>query len=292
MKSYTTLRNLYGSLTNDTGATNLTLGDQLINDGIREFTGAVSGYYLYDDQDITMIADTQFYDLNNDFGKLRAVKKTIGSQIYTPTEINSLDRWNKLNQSVSASNIPDYFFILNNQIGFYPTPSDTETVTVYYQKKFKDLSVADITTSTIATATNGSKNIVASGGLVADMVGRYLRITTPTGDGLWYKIDTFTDATHITIDKNYQGTSIAAGTAACIIGEMPIIPEAYHIAPVQYAVAQYWQMNGEPVRAREYERRYAELIARAKADINSLSTSPVLNDMPIQITNPNLTISL
>jgi len=284
MKTYTTLRNLYGSLTNDTGATNLTLGDQLINDGIREFAGAVPGYYLYDTQDITMIADTQFYDLKNDFKKLRAVKKVIGSQVYVPKEISSLTKWDWLNRSATSSNIPE--------IGFYPTPSDTETATVYYHKKFKDLSVADITSSTIATATNGSKDIIASGGLVADMVGRYLRITTPTGDGLWYKIATFTDATHITLDKNYQGTSITGGTAACIIGEMPIIPEAYHIAPVHYAVAQYWQMNGEPVRAREYERRYAELIARAKTDINSLTTSPVIDDGRIDIINPNLTVSL
>lgn len=293
MKTYTTLRNLYGSLTNDAGATNLTLGDQLINDGIREFVGSVPGYYLEESQDITMVADTQFYNLNNNFGKLRTVKKTIGTTVYTLKEINSLEKWNMLNQSSATSTIPESFFILENQIGFYPIPSDTNTVTVYYEKNFKDLSVADYTTQTTLAITSGSATITGTGTTwVADMVGRYLRITPPAGDGQWYKIKTFTSTTVLVLDRVYMGTTIAASSCPYIIGEVPVIPEAYHIAPVYYAVGQYWHINGQPVRAREYERRFNELIDRAKKDVNSQSTSPVIDDSPITITNPNLTIEL
>ena len=40
MLSYTGSRNLYGSLTNNTTATNLTLGDTLINQSIRKITSS------------------------------------------------------------------------------------------------------------------------------------------------------------------------------------------------------------------------------------------------------------
>ncbi len=79
------------------------------------------------------------------------------------------------------------------------------------------------------------------------MIGSYIQITVTqaanAGDGFWYQIGGWTDATHITLTKPYEGTSISAGSAVYTIGQCSVIPEAYDIAPVFRSAALYWGIN-------------------------------------------------
>ncbi|HYD91734.1 MAG TPA: hypothetical protein VEA37_09645, partial [Flavobacterium sp.] len=250
MKSYTTLRNLAGSLAKDTRTATLTLLDQFINDGYRIECGARDWPFLYK-TDATMVttASTQFKEMPNNVGRLHGVTVANGSNIITPKEAPSEDFWNELNFTTYTSDYPEYYFVRGKQLGLWPTPAtSSNTITLYFKQLVKDLSIADVTSSTVTSISNGGTAMVINAGGAVSWAGRYIRITESDtankGDGFWYEISAAT-ATTITLVKAYQGTTIATGAAACIVGQMPLLPEAYHELPVWYALGEYWDLEGE-----------------------------------------------
>lgn len=117
------------------------------------------------------------------------------------------------------------------------------------------------TTAITVNASNGGSIITASGTtFTEDMVGRYIRITETTaangGDGYWYEIGDYYDATHIALLKPYEGTAISGGTAAYTIGQTAPIPEAYDIAVVYRATAIYYQQQKDLTTAKTYWTLY------------------------------------
>ncbi len=360
MKSYTATRNLYGSLTNNTGSTNLTLGDQLVNDGIRKILADRNDWpFLEGYATFSTTASTQFYDLPYDIDKLKTLSVIDGNQQYSPVEITSREEWDRLNLSTNiTSNVPEYYYIYAGRVGIWPMPSASSTdystgtiaitagsatvtgsattftsamagrylkttdgelylisafvstteltlarvyngatitgasyiisskvITMTYKKAVKDLSAADYTTGTITLA-NGSTVVTGSGTtFTALMVGRYLK----TSDGFWYKIVSFTSTTVIGLEKIYNGANVAGGTYT--IGEMSELPESYQDLPVYYAVSQYWQMNGEVQRGREYKGLFDEGLQKLRLDWGNQSSNVEINGMASMI-NPNLTLNL
>lgn len=297
MKSYTTLRNLYSSLTNDSASTNLTLGDQLINDGYRTACGAKDWPFLYK-TDATMVttASTQFKEMPNDVGRLFSVTVANGSNTINPKEAPNEDFWNNLNFSSYTSDYPEYYFVKNGQLGLWPTPATTSNViTIYYKKLIRDLSIADYTTGTVVSVAAAGTAVVGSGTTWAvSMAGRFLRITESDtankGDGFWYEIASSASTTTLTLLKPYQGTAISAGAAAYTIGQMPLLPEAYHDLPVLYAVAEYWDINNDLNRATQYRNKY-ELLMKQMSQEFVGRTANVVIDRGIfdrNIIDPNL----
>jgi hypothetical protein len=299
MKSFTTLRNLYGKLTNNEKTTNLTLGDQLINDGYRKVLGYKDWPFLYK-TDATMVttASTQFKEMPNDVGRLITVTVTVGSTVYHPKEAPSQAFWDRLNYSTYTSDVPEYYLVRNGQLGIWPTPASSSNVITFYHKRLvKDLSIADITSSTVTSISNGGTAMVISAGGVATWAGRYIRVTETNaaggGDGFWYEISAAT-ATTITLVKPYQGTTLAAATAASVVGQMPILPETYHTLPVHYAVAEYWDQNDDISRATKYLNKFNEGLIQLGKEHSSRSSNLVLNNgiYDEEIINPNLTYRL
>lgn len=117
-------------------------------------------------------------------------------------------------------------------------------------------------TATITVNASGGGSIITASGttFTEDMVGRYIQITETTaangGDGFWYEIGDYIDATHIALVKPYEGVAISAGTAAYTIGQVPVVPEAYQIAIVYRAVALYWENKEEVNKAKVYWLKY------------------------------------
>lgn len=111
------------------------------------------------------------------------------------------------------------------------------------------LTSSAISTITVSSATGGSI-VTTTSGLTADMVGRSIRITQTSavngGDGFWYEIGAYYNATTMALTKPYEGTAITAGTAACVIGQVTVIPEAYDMAPIFRALALFTRIN-DPV---------------------------------------------
>lgn len=302
MKSYTTLRNLYGSLTQNTTSGNLTLGDQFINDSYRYVLGSQPWWFLDKSETDTTVANQQFYQLPNDWTQLNTVTVAVGSTNYIPKEAPSREFWDLLNQAPNVkADIPEWFFIFDGQLGFYPTPSSAgNTITYYYKQVVKDLSIADYTTGTIVSVANGGTAVVGSSTVwTAPMAGRFIRITSSdtanTGDGFWYEIASVTDNTNLVLTKDYQGTAIAAGSANYTIGQMPLFPEQYHALPVYHATYQYWLMNSDPVKANQFKALYDELLFQMKQENNWKSSNPVVDYADGDedfIRNPNLSIRL
>lgn len=301
MKSYTVLRNLYGSLTVNTAGANLTLGDQLINDHYRSILGLKDWPFLRRLRTLTTTASTQFYNLPYDVNLVESIYVTVGSTRYTPRRAPSREFWDNLNTTSYTSDIPEYYIVYNGQLGIWPTPaSSSNTISVNAKVNVIDLNTADITSTTIATLANGGTALTVSAGLTAQMVGFWIRptfsTTANTGDGRWYEISAVASATAATLARGYGGVSISIGTAASTISQMPLLPEAYHHLPVYGAASVYWATNaldGSVQRADRFKRMYDEGVKALIAEHSSADADMVLDygDDP-QMINPNLTISL
>lgn len=297
MLTYTGQRNLYGQLTNNQQTANLSLGDTIIQLVTRNLVRKLSGNLLKRSATGTTVASTQKYDIPARVKKLRQVTITVGGNAYPVKFVPSEDFWAKLNETTYTSDIPIWARILNGQIYFWPTPaSSSNTITYIYDIMQKDLTIADYTTGSIVSIANGAKAVIGTGtSWTSQMAGRWIRITDSdtanTGDGEWYEIASVTDTTHLTLSKNYTGTSIAAGTAAYTIGQVSILPDGYHELPVFRAVQVYYSKIDQN-RFAYFKNLADNLEADLIADHGNETTSPVVEEGDEEdIENPNLYIT-
>lgn len=239
-KSYTEGRNLYGALTKNTQTANLTLGDQLANDDYRAICAAKDWPFLERLRTGTTDASQQAYTLPYDTEQVREVAVVSGSTRYTPDEAPSIEFWNDLNSTSYTSDIPEYWIVQAGQLQLWPTPASSgSTIRITQKTKVIDLSAADYTDGTVADIANGATTVTGSGTTwTSAMAGRYLRIDD--GDYHWYEISSVTNSTTIELVREYGGTTISGGSSAYTIGQMPLLPEAYHDLPWNYAAGMYW----------------------------------------------------
>ena len=141
------------------------------------------------------------------------------------------------------------------------------------------------------------------------MVGRWIRITptdaaaTLVGDGVWYEIASVPTSLTLTLVRVYGGTAIAAATAAYTIGQMPLLPEAFHDLPWMAAAGDYWTKEDDD-RAESFIARHGTAGEGGRAPTGAVktlidswsseSTNMVVDDGGDRqpFANPNLTISL
>lgn len=299
MKSYTGLRTAYGVATKNTATTNLTNGDEWMNDSYKRICGYQDWPFLAKTATIATVASTQAYNLPYDTGQVRSVYVTVGSYRYVTREVSSRDEWDRLNQVVVTSNIATHHFVYNGQLNLFPVPASANTITVNSKRLVKDLSIADYTTGSVVSITSGATAIVGTGTTwTAAMAGRYIRITDSDtankGDGYWYEISSSGSATTITLSRSYGGTTISAGTAAYTIGQMSVLPEFYEQLPVYEAASIYWGLNPDKGgRAKYYDTKFKEGLAEMKKTFGSATTNVVLDDGGGQVPqNPNLYVTL
>jgi len=293
MLTYTSGRNLFGSLTNNSSSANLTLGDTLVNQAYRQICAVRPWYWLEGTNTATTVADQQAYALPYDYDKLIDVYQTVGAYKYIPREIVSQDDWDRLNQQADyESNYPIYWHIFNGELNFWPIPSTaSQTITYNYRKNVVDLSIADYTTGTVATA--GTTTVTGSGtSWNSSMIGKYLQITpaataATNGNGFWYKISAVASTTSLTLAKAYTGSNVTG--AAYTIGQVAALPEAFQDAPIYKAAEIYFTtIEPEPDRAQMFRQMYLEkyqgLVDDSKKSVNPWVRTPV----PGNLENPNL----
>jgi hypothetical protein len=301
MLTYTGRRNLYGTLTNDSSSTNLTLGDTMMNDVDRSIIGLRNWPFLEKAYVQSTVANQQYYNIPNDVDYVLAVTVLISNIQYTPQRAPSIDFWNQLNVSNTiTSNQPGWWYLRDRKVGLYPTPSSStaDALTIVGRRRSKDLSKADYTTGTIVSVAVGGTAVVGSGTTwTAGMAGSYLRITDSDtankGDGNWYEILSVDSATTLTLAKPYQGTAIAAGAAAYTIGQSSPVPEDYQILSVYKAVEYYFTtIQPMPGQADRYRLMYEERLADMISTHGRKSDNPVILDTKnVPFINSNLTIS-
>jgi len=313
-KSYTTGRALAGTLTKNTATANLTYLDQVANDDYRRICALKDWPFLTRNRTISTTASTQFTTLPYDCDQVREISVIpTGSTIrYTPREATSRTEWDELNLRTYTSDIPERFYVFAGQVGLWPTPASTgNTIYVTQKTRVIDLSAADYTTGSITTsATTAGVTTLTGNGTIwsTSMVGRWIRITYTdaaairVGDGMWYEIASVPTTTTLTLVRTYGGTTIAAATAAYMIGQMPLLPEAFHDLPWLWAAGTYWQKEGDK-RAASYFDQHGSAgeggrapTGKVKELINaysSESTDMVVDDGgDHSFINPNLTVQL
>ncbi len=269
MKTFTTLRNLSGSFTNNTETGNLTLMDQFINDSIRTICNLQGGRlrFLEAVKEMTTVSAQEEYQIPNNFRKLISIlvwsEATTAGVPYTPEMIFDPAMWNRVKQmKLGDGDVPYYTYIENKKFALQPVPSTTgNLIQLRGRLQTRDLSIPDIITAKVVSIANGGTSMVISTtAATADWVGRYIRITETEaangGDGYWYEIGGYTSSTQITLTKPYEGTSIAIGTAACTVGQCSVIPEAYDIAIAYRSAALYYQQQARLPEAKTYWMMY------------------------------------
>ena len=170
-----------------------------------------------------------------------------------------------------------------------PTSSDTNTATIRYQAIEKDLTQADYTTGTITTLANGASAVTGADTVwTAGMIGRYFKVND---DGQWYKIAGRTADTAITLEREYQGTSIATGTDTYTIGQIAKLPlDAYEL-PIFYAMWKWALFRKDTQLAREHERAWKEGVIDARRNWGNRSSSAIIRNRGARrrgLINPNL----
>lgn len=173
--------------------------------------------------------------------KIDDVVVTIGSVQYPLQVINSQHSWDVLNAiQIQPSAIPQFLFPRRNDFGIWPIPQAAYTVTFYHFIRDRSLLVEDYTAGTIAV-TNGDATVTGtSTTFTAAMVGRWIEVTDTTNAdyGWFYRIASYTDATHIELENTWQGTT--ATGLAYRIGQTPEIPEEGHSILVDGVASDYY----------------------------------------------------
>ena len=265
--------------------------------GTKKLQAQLGLYITEEERTFTMYTDTitglsgLAYYLPENFKSLTDFYVTIGTVQHPAELIQDIELWRQISSSTtgSTSSYPQFVFIKNDRIEVYPLPAaaDTNTATIRYQSIEKDLTQADYTTGTILTLANGASAVTGTDSVwTAGMVGRYFKIND---DGQWYKISAYTSATAITLEREYQGTSIAAGTSAYTIGQVAKLPlDAYEL-PVYYAVWKWSLFRKDTQLAREYERAWKEGLRDAKINWGNRSSSNIVRSSGAKrrATNPN-----
>lgn len=287
---------LYKQLTNNSETANETLGLTLVNEGIRYMMGDIGWPFLEKSTTIDTVDGQQFYGIPADAARVRNATIDVGTYRYRPDQLYSQDSWDQMNATIGVeADDPSYFYVFNDQIGFWPIPSTSgNTIRVNYLRQVRDLSEDDYTTGTITSIANGATTVTGSGTTwTAGMVGKYIRIThgnaANTGDGIWYPIESVTSTTVLELGRPYSGVAITAGSANYTIGDAMIIPENYQLGPIYFAASEYWRMNNDAGRADRFQQKYELLMNQMREDVGRKTTDPVIDDGIDDIyINPNL----
>ena len=248
--------------------------------------------------DITTVG-VQAYPIPATVSKIKNDTITVGQLVYTPAPIQSIQEWTMLNALPYTSDIPNYFFIYNNQVMFWPIPSTSgNVITFNYKGRVPDLSFSDYSTGTLSSIAVGDNQITGTttawnttGGypLNVDLThfNLHLRITPPSGDGIWYPIQKFTSDTEVILATPIQNAP-SATASAYTIGQMPLLAEDFHDMLVFGALKVYFSsIVKDQTQFEQYNNLEAERLELLKEYAGTKSVNVDLGSQPVP-NNPNL----
>lgn len=274
MKSFYTLTQDYLILGKDDSTANLTLGKKLINYFLRKVLIAKKWSFHKTFSEITTIADRQWYALSFNCYKVLGIQVEVSDTTYHPKEIVNQNTWNKLNRTITTSDIPQFWRVNPyavdgaKRLEVYPHSSSAgNTITVFYIKKIKDLSKDDLESS--AASYYGTISITPGAILITgtgtsfnsspyfgnkSIIDRWIQFTD---DGDWYKITNVASDTSLIISPYFGGQSITNGYFT--VGEMIPLPDGFEDIILWAALSVYYKQRGENLKmAREYEKMFKE----------------------------------
>jgi len=241
----------------------------------------------------------QFYPIPANISKIKNDTITVGQLVYTPAPIASIQEWTMLNALPYTSDIPNYFYIYNNQVGFWPIPSTSGNVISFnYKSRVPDLSFSDYTVGSLSSIAVGDNQITGVGTTWSSVAplntdlsffNLFLRITPPNGDGLWYPIARFTSNTDLLLATPIQ---VAPNTtaAAYTIGQLPLLQEDFHDMLAHGALMVYFSsIKNDDKQYKKFKDLYDQRLDLLEAYAGTKSVNVDLGAQPVP-NNPNLFI--
>lgn len=242
----------------------------------------------------------QAYPIPANVSKIKNDTITVGQLVYTPAPVQSIQEWTMLNALPYTSDIPNYFYIYNNQVNFWPIPSTSgNIITFNYKGRVSDMTYADYSTGTVAitagsnvvTGTTTSWNATGTYPLNTDLtyVNLMISVTPPKGDGLWYPIQRFTSDTVLQLNLPIVNAPVASGDAY-VIGQFPLLQEDFHDMIVYGALATYFtSIVKDTDKYKMYQGLYESRLQLLEAYAGTKSVNVDLGAQPVP-NNPNLFI--
>ena len=241
----------------------------------------------------------QAYPIPPTVSKIKNDTITIGQLQYTPAPVQSIQEWTMLNALPYASDIPNYFFIYNNTVQFWPIPSTSgNVITFNYQARVPDLSFADYSTGTIASVTEGDTAITGTS-TAWNTTGEYplnkditffnlaIRFNPPEGDGIWYPIQSFQSDTALTLAQPVQ-MAPSATVSSYTIGQIPLLNEDFHDMLVFGALKIYYSsILKDESKYNQFSAEYQSRLDLLEAYAGTKSVNVDLGAQPVP-NNPNL----
>lgn len=296
MISFGAAQTRFQNLAQDDSASALTFFKASYNVGQHILEAELGSFYTEENHTDITEDGVNSYPLPGQFIRLKTAYVTIGTTRYNLEQVFDEQKWQRLMSETSGieSDILTHIFIRRDRFEVYPYPatgngsSTGNTMTLIYEGGGKDLSFDDYITGTITTLANGSKAVTASGStFTSAMAGRYFKIDAYPA---WYKIASFGTTTTLTLDREYQGVSIAAGTEAYTIGEMPRTPETTHQIPIWHAMMDYYQgFKQNEEKAKYYKALFESDLKAAKVTYSKRYSTNYIpgNRRANPVINPN-----
>lgn len=248
------------------------------------------------DDEISTIG-VQAYPIPPQVSKIKNDTITVGQLVYTPAPIQTIQEWTMLNALPYTSDIPNYFFIYQNQVNFWPIPSTTgNLITFNYKGRVPDLSIADYAVGSLTGIAAGSNIVTGSGttwsgiaplNVDITFLNVFLKITPPQGEGIWYQVKMFTSNTSATLIQPIQ-VSFSATASAYIIGQLPLLQEDFHDTIVYGAVMTYFSaVKNDDKQYSKFKQLYDTRLVLLEDYAGTKSVNVDLGDQPVP-SNPNL----
>lgn len=252
------------------------------------------------------VGGVQFYPFPPNYSKLKDITITVGNLKWTLSEVRTREEWDKINVFPYYADIPQSFFIYpggdrGGQVGIWPIPSTTGNIITYnYKFRVPDLSLADYNTDTNNGTVTGAGTIAVNNGSTAvtgsstvfipttnaQLESRWLRIPQPSGDNLWYQIQSINSTTSITLYQPYQGINVTGATYT--VGQMPLIAEDFQDMLVWKSLVHYFKsIVDNPKKLAEYEDTYKQKL-EALNEYSGSNTVQVNLSRQRMGRNPNL----
>ena len=245
---------------------------QMANVGYKYILGDFGRPVTEKTRTATTVAAQQYYQFPMDVIFPKTITITIGGTIYSMTSEPSQDVWNQRNsQPAITSNIPQCYFIRHGfgvtgtEVGLWPIPSSSgNTLTMVYEASAKDLSNTRYTTGTMSVAVNAAAVTGSGTSWTKAMEGRYLRVTSATGDGFFYKIVLVGSTTSITLENVYEGIQNESGATYEVV-ELFLLPEEMQILPCYYSLMHWYQTKSDQSKTAEYKTLFDQGMTMAKS---------------------------
>lgn len=248
---------------NDGGITlsNIT---QDINQAQQMFKNAVRNYWTRNQVTTSLVSGQQDYTMPANFVRTTEVTIMANGIVYPLEQVASEHKWNQLNIIPSVTiYIPTRYFIKGfNVISVWPAPSTNNigSLSVSFQPRTRDWSTALADITGTAKVNNGSVLVTDSAtSFSQSMAGDAFTVIDGTG-GNWYPIQSVPTNSTLNLQNYYVDQTNL--TANYLIGQVPDIPEDYHMALVYFPLYQFELKRGHMKEAQAYYALFNDLLNR------------------------------